>query len=933
MCFLAYLSFVFLLVIACSVTLTFSSHHITSHIQRKKQKLGKKKPLPDNETPTSFKTKVIRVPEQSIVVKGAASHRTVAKEESATTTTTAAAAGGEQSSASVSTRGLSLEDLLARVGHTNERVRQDALLGIRDIKVPRSQLGTVLERLAQVATTAEDRSTRHNARSAMNSVLLGCDNDAEAVAPFMDLIAAYVTAGLAHEDENLRADNLELATNILLERCPALVIGKFSRQMLDNICPMIAASSFNTLQDQVHSMSSRPLPSAKPSEAGGLSNKSKYIVAKAQTYKLRIAALLSLVRFLKLEFSSSALPEAKKASKPSFDYLRTMPSPAAFATKKFVSGISSADCVAMIESVHKGLIEMWIDCTANQGPISVVASTGVPLHQVLKSILEALCLLWDNIQRESVSKEKMKQWIDDYKKYMLQGCFPLQCPKNPEEKEETLLSEVNALICLLFSHFLTAIAPCQKECTCWASSIATFLLASFHGYLHPNEDQMAALHAGTLESCSLPAHLISLVFRQLPILAELIAHSKSNRDLLMPAFLRFYETCDPASSSRLSCLSFISHTLFDASHKMIWNEEDTAKVISLLPKLLWQLKCNNIQTTDSAITLLLENAKRVREPSKMDQLQESLVPFFFVVVPAKQGKPAKSVFGPFLNLPSELQVKVVHLIRYFSSLAPLMERAMIACLFDHRMTATVSIHIIELIEYFHVELPKCLSASFAAFVSSAIAKATSLLSRNECVPLVLTVTQQLCDCITRNVRAAEHDENFFQMCSSILPVALQGPSNSSKGLAPMPLLQFFNASQRSQSSSAHTLSPEFTESLASAVSSVALNGQEGLSNAQGLACEAEKACLSSPAVLRSSISLLISQMKKNDPATFPAQCSALVVILSQFKLLRPLVVKAEIRDLFFTSSSDDGLMSLLKQSTTAAASELLQTLTLLYGSS
>ena len=171
------------------------------------------------------------------------------------------------------------------------------------------------------------------------------------------------------------------------------------------------------------------------------------------------------------------------------------------------------------------------------------------------------------------------------------------------------------MTCLLFAHFFPVIPACSKSkrCTCWVSTIANYLLAPFTGYINPTTDQMEALQSNPekLEQRRLPAHLLTLITRLLPTLDSLIIHSKAERALLLPAFFKFYETCDPASTARLACLSFISKTVFDASKK-IWTEEDVTKVLNTLPKLLWQLKSNNLVTSELVLTFLLQSAQGSR---------------------------------------------------------------------------------------------------------------------------------------------------------------------------------------------------------------------------------------------------------------------------------------------------------------------------------
>ncbi|CEI97797.1 Putative Pre-rRNA-processing protein ipi1 [Rhizopus microsporus] len=75
--------------------------------QKKKLKVGKKKAVPDNFTDTSFRSKSIVLPNQSI---------------------------NEDKSHEITTsRNLTLSDLLVRLRHPSANVKKEALLGLSDI--------------------------------------------------------------------------------------------------------------------------------------------------------------------------------------------------------------------------------------------------------------------------------------------------------------------------------------------------------------------------------------------------------------------------------------------------------------------------------------------------------------------------------------------------------------------------------------------------------------------------------------------------------------------------------------------------------------------------------------------------------------------------------------------------------------------------------
>lgn len=63
-------------------------------------------------------------------------------------------------------------------------------------------------------------------------------------------------------------------------------------------------------------------------------------------------------------------------------------------------------------------------------------------------------------------------------------------------------------------------------------------------------------------------------------------------------------------------------------------------------------------------------AKRKQGDSKslFSTIQLSLIPFFAVVIPAKEGGKANKVFGPFVSLPADVQRMSIDVLYYFDQL-------------------------------------------------------------------------------------------------------------------------------------------------------------------------------------------------------------------------------------------------------------------------
>ncbi|XP_076869271.1 testis-expressed protein 10 homolog [Brachyhypopomus gauderio] len=160
-----------------------------------KLKVGKKKPRLENATNTSFKSRSIHLPEQLNRDGGPTTHRQ-----------------------------LTIKDLLSQLHHYNSTVKQDALLGLRDL------LGThpsLVEQhasavLSEVAALFTDRDGAvRGAATRLLRFLAQCV-PAEHVAPFFPLLSAHLTCAMTHIAAGIQEDSLRVL-DVLLEHYPALL--------------------------------------------------------------------------------------------------------------------------------------------------------------------------------------------------------------------------------------------------------------------------------------------------------------------------------------------------------------------------------------------------------------------------------------------------------------------------------------------------------------------------------------------------------------------------------------------------------------------------------------------------------------------------------------------------------------------------------------
>ncbi|KAG7242037.1 hypothetical protein INR49_024082 [Caranx melampygus] len=167
--------------------------------QKVKLKVGKKKPKADNATNTSFRTKGIHLSEQL-------------KRDSSGPTTH---------------RQLGINDLLSQLHHYNANVKNDALLGLRELlSLNPSLLEQHLSRLlSEVAAVFTDKDG--NVRVAATRVLrfIAQSVPAERVAPFFPLLSAHLSCAMTHIETGIQEDAMKVL-DVLLEHYPALLAAR-----------------------------------------------------------------------------------------------------------------------------------------------------------------------------------------------------------------------------------------------------------------------------------------------------------------------------------------------------------------------------------------------------------------------------------------------------------------------------------------------------------------------------------------------------------------------------------------------------------------------------------------------------------------------------------------------------------------------------------
>ncbi|TFY71908.1 hypothetical protein EVG20_g1081 [Dentipellis fragilis] len=172
-----------------------------------KLKLGKGKQLATNAVDTSFKTRSIALPSQSIVTTG-------------------------ENGVPSTRRRLTLDDLLSHLKHYNSGTRKDALLGLRELleahpAMIEQCLTTLLNSCIRLISD-EDASVRKSLLSFFKWLLPYIP--AENIIPHYSLLFLFTTSAQTHIFPEIRVDATRFL-DILLDHIPEVVVGERSRSI------------------------------------------------------------------------------------------------------------------------------------------------------------------------------------------------------------------------------------------------------------------------------------------------------------------------------------------------------------------------------------------------------------------------------------------------------------------------------------------------------------------------------------------------------------------------------------------------------------------------------------------------------------------------------------------------------------------------------
>ncbi|KAF9347640.1 hypothetical protein BGX26_000891 [Mortierella sp. AD094] len=256
----------------------------------------------------------------------------------------------------------------------------------------------------------------------------------------------------------------------------------------------------------------------------------------------------------------------------------------------------------------------------------------------------------------------------------------------------------------------------QVETPPWADQVVDFVLDSL-GWVNPenqmddSEGDTTSLSSSQMTSLSTDfksQHLVAL----LPTLWTLLNCLEARRkEWVFEALMKFFENAHVQSSSKKTVLQFLalviklqSHPHYTGSFSIMIpgvragsthrsliglskknRKEQRASITKMsdllastllkLPKLLWDLGTERVETTQTILDLLawitvIAGDRHVESAHEEERIQflktfQSYMALFFCVTVAKGGEGGKrTIMGPFVNLPPTLQRRAIEIVFY-----------------------------------------------------------------------------------------------------------------------------------------------------------------------------------------------------------------------------------------------------------------------------
>ncbi|XP_028399704.1 testis-expressed protein 10-like [Dendronephthya gigantea] len=511
--------------------------------KKKKLKVGKKLPMPDNVTRTSFKAKNINISQQNLNNDGVQSDTNF--------------------------KGQKLKDLLNLCSHYNTQAREDALLGLKDLfqKHPgilKSNLNAVLQRILSLTTDIE--SSVRKSFLAIISLVFKTLSETE-ILPFFSNVMAYLCSAMTHLNESIRLDSLKFL-DLCLEHFPQLVKAN-PKNIIMNFINVISVE-----KSSVAKKSSIPVK---------IELKAKVTSQKAQLEVLsRLNHLLCIIFGNPTKASNGDciqstnnqgseklddinLGIAKDTSQVTLSNVNPVLI-SNFSMKKTSSNFQSWTMdekwlTELISCLSPVLFEYWVECCPAEFTMNLIPVTrsSVPL-KIMKEVLEIFVTFVESLKSildQSRFHEFLGSDLFSHFNSHFMKVFPLSFTlqqsgrKSKVDFGKSITDvELNILIARLLSFHIPQIKLDVKSLPKWASAVLAYLyeiLAS-----KSVTKQQSKLSASDIKSLSELAQMFLL---------NLPERFENEKVCLLESMFQLYESCRVSSSAKMLLLEFLAEVM------------------------------------------------------------------------------------------------------------------------------------------------------------------------------------------------------------------------------------------------------------------------------------------------------------------------------------------------------------------------------------
>ncbi|CAB4492206.1 uncharacterized protein OCT59_011002 [Rhizophagus irregularis] len=694
--------------------------------KKPKLKVGKKKQQASNFTDTSFKSRAISLPSQSITE--------------------------DKSNEITNSRNLTLNELLTQLKHYNSGMRKDAIIGLKDFfrvnpHILSQSLSLVVNSLLRLLID-DNKFVRTTLLSFFTEFFIPMEKSE--LRPFLPILIIYTCSAITHIYEDIRADSIKFM-ELWLNIAPDIIVDGFWQRVVPNYIGLLTTDS-NTIVTNSASSIVTPLTNSQnqfwshevkieilssfykllkygliDDDDDSMQFKQNVSIDWEQVHgkvellpphPLRLSLLPHLSQSkskytmqLNLFNNSSSLIAENKNERINISKILSRNETNKNIEENFdVSTVQGrlSGAKDLLSVINPILLAIWLDTAPSiLGTISINQNS----HslKIIHLVLKIMVVLWrSTIRYELINQEFTdKQWIESQlkqllKHYVVYFPFGAESMSIHDEKVESTLQEMNLIFCELTSFFLKISTLKNKEMDSnndkksshkkrkraevsnssesqplWIEQVVEYILHAL-GF----ESNKALMTSSTSDFKA--DHLKTL----LPTIKSLLNCLEDDKqESIFKAILDYSKRCRSQSTKRIF-IDFISKLLMlqETSHSKglfrIYNDTSLAEEIQTwalnLPKLLCELKTNNIEsieTSQKILHVLCDFAKRsgkgIFNDEIMIQIQTALIPFLHVDLPNKG-----PLFGPFIYLPQNLQRKTIDFLFYCPKIIDKMKYAL-----------------------------------------------------------------------------------------------------------------------------------------------------------------------------------------------------------------------------------------------------------------